>query len=151
MQRLGIETATAAVETVSRTRSAGGEIIAPPGGAVTVTAPTAGTLQAAGGGVPRAGSRVTRGQAIFSLFALQAPERNVRLESERDAAAAEAELTLADPARATAGAAPRRRRDERAGRRRGARATEGCRSQLPRQLGRAHASWATARPARVAG
>jgi len=95
VQRLGLETATAAIETVSRTRSAGGEVIAPPGGAMTVTAPTAGTLQAAGGGVPRAGSRVTRGQAIFSLFALQSPERNVRLESERDAAAAEAELTLA--------------------------------------------------------
>ena len=95
VKRLGIETATAAVETVSRTRSVGGEIIAPPGGSVTVTAPAAGTLQNAGGGVPRAGSRVTRGQAIFSLFAIHSPERNVRLEAERDAAAAEAELTVA--------------------------------------------------------
>ena len=92
--RLGIETATAAVETVSRTRSVGGEIIAPPGGAVTVTAPTAGTLQAAGGGLPRPGSRVTRGQPIFSLFAIQPPDRNLDVESERDAATAEAELTL---------------------------------------------------------
>ena len=77
MKRLGIETATAAVETVSRTRSVGGEIIAPPGGAVTVTAPAAGTLQAAGGGVPSPGRRVTRGQAIFSLFAIQPPDRDL--------------------------------------------------------------------------
>ena len=47
--RLGIETATTAIESVSRTRSVGGEVIAPPGGAVTVTAPMAGTLQARGG------------------------------------------------------------------------------------------------------
>ncbi|MGH9886831.1 MAG: efflux RND transporter periplasmic adaptor subunit, partial [bacterium] len=67
----------------------------PPGGTVTVTAPAAGMLQAPGGGVPRAGARVTRGPAIFSLFTLQPPDRNVRLEADRDAAAAEAELTMA--------------------------------------------------------
>ena len=94
-KRLGIETAVAAVETVSRTRSVGGEIIAPPGGSVTVTAPAAGTLQAAGGSVPRPGSRVGRGQAIFSLFTIQPPDRNLEVESARDAAAAAAELTVA--------------------------------------------------------
>jgi RND family efflux transporter MFP subunit len=95
VKRLGIETATAAIETVSRTRSVGGEIIAPPGGAVTVTAPAAGTLQAAGGGAPHPGSRVGRGQAIFSLFTIQPPDRNLEVESARDAAAADAELTVA--------------------------------------------------------
>lgn len=94
VKRLGIETATAAVETVSRTRSVGGEIISPPGGSVTVTAPAAGLLQAAGG-VPRPGAHVARGQPIFALFAIQPPERNLDLETGRDAAAAEAELTLA--------------------------------------------------------
>jgi cobalt-zinc-cadmium efflux system membrane fusion protein len=93
--RLGIETATTAVETISRTRSVGGEVIAPPGGAVSVTAPAAGMLQAAGGAVPRAGTRVTRGQPIFSLFAIQPPDRDLDVESTRDAATAEAELTLA--------------------------------------------------------
>lgn len=95
VSRLGIETATSAIETVSRTRSVGGEVIAPPGGAVTVTAPAAGTLQAAGGSTPLPGSRVARGQAIFSLFAIQPPERDLGVESTRDAATAEAELTLA--------------------------------------------------------
>ena len=46
--RLGIETATTAVETVSRTRSVGGEVITPPGGSVVVTAPAAGMLQRCG-------------------------------------------------------------------------------------------------------
>ena len=94
VKRLGIETAIAAVETVSRTRSVGGEIISPPGGAIVITAPAAGTLQAAGGGAPRPGARVTRGQAIFSLFAIQPPDRNLDVESARDAATADAELTL---------------------------------------------------------
>lgn len=94
VKRLGIETVTAAVETVSRTRSVGGEIISPPGGSVTVTAPAAGLLQAAGGGVPRPGAHVTRGQPIFSLFVLAPPERNLDLESRRDAGTAEAELTV---------------------------------------------------------
>jgi RND family efflux transporter MFP subunit len=95
VKRLGIETGKTAQETVSRLRSAGGEVMAPPGGAVTVTAPAAGTLQATEGGVPRPGSRVERGQAIFTLFAVQPPDRNVRLEADRDLAGAEAELTMA--------------------------------------------------------
>lgn len=95
VSRLGIQTVTTAVESVSRTRSVGGEIVAPPGGAVAVSAPTAGTLQAAGGGVPRAGARVTRGQAIFALFAVQPPDRNLGVDAARDVATAEAELALA--------------------------------------------------------
>lgn len=94
VQRLGIATATAAVESVSRTRSVGGEVMAPPGGAITVTAPASGTLQASGAGVPRPGSRVSRGQAIFSLFPIQPSDRNLDVESTRDASAAEAELTV---------------------------------------------------------
>ena len=95
VSRLGIETATSAVESVSRTRSAGGEVIAPPGGDVTVTAPAAGTLQVAGDAAPVPGSRVARGQTIFLLFAIQPPERDLDAESRRDAATAEAELTVA--------------------------------------------------------
>lgn len=95
VRRLGIETSTTAVESVSRTRNVGGEIIAPPGGAVTVTAPAAGLLQAAGSGAPRPGARVGRGQPMFALFAIQPPDRDLGVETTRDAAAAEAELTLA--------------------------------------------------------
>lgn len=92
--RLGIQTVTTAIETVTRTRSIGGEIMAPPGGAMIVSAPTPGTLQAAGGG-PRAGTRVTRGQVIFTLYAIQPPDRNLDVETSRDVAAANAELVLA--------------------------------------------------------
>ena len=94
VQRLGIETAITAIETVSRTRSVGGEVIAPPGGSVTVTAPAAGLLQGAGGGTPRPGARVTRGQPIFSLFAIQPPDRDLDVESTRDAATAASEVLL---------------------------------------------------------
>jgi membrane fusion protein, heavy metal efflux system len=94
VKRLGIETTSSAVETMSRTRSVGGEVMARPGGSVTVTAPAAGTLKAADGNVLQPGSRVTRGQAIFVLYAIQPPDRNVRLEAERDAASADAEVTL---------------------------------------------------------
>lgn len=93
--RLGIQTATTAVEAVSRTRSVGGEIMAPPGGSVIVSAPTAGTLQAAGGSAPRAGSRVTRGQTLFTLYAIQPPDRNLDVEVSRELTTAEAELALA--------------------------------------------------------
>ena len=94
VKRLGITTATSAVETVSRSRNAGGEIIVPPGGAVTVTAPFAGTLQSSGP-VPAPGSRVSRGQTIFALFPSQPADRDVQLEAQRSAAGADAELTLA--------------------------------------------------------
>lgn len=90
--RLGIQTETTAVETVTRTRSIGGEIMAPPGGAVIVSAPTAGTLQAAT--ALRAGTRVSRGQVIFTLYAIQPPDRNLDVEASRDVATAEAELVL---------------------------------------------------------
>jgi RND family efflux transporter MFP subunit len=95
VKRLGITTATSAVEAVSRSRTAGGEVIVPPGGAVTVTAPVSGTLQAGGGGVPAVGSQVTRGQAIFSLYPIEPADRDVHLEADRTAASAEAELVLA--------------------------------------------------------
>jgi len=92
--RLGIQTVTTAIETVTRTRSIGGEIMAPPGGAVVVSAPTAGTLQSATV-APRAGARVTRGQVIFMLYAMQPSDRSLGVESSRDVATADAELVLA--------------------------------------------------------
>ena len=45
--------------------------------------------------MPRAGARVTRGQVIFTLFAIQPPDRDLDVEAARDAATAEAELMLA--------------------------------------------------------
>ena len=90
-KRLGIEIATVAVESVARTRTVGGEVVVPPGRSVTVSAPTAGTIQSSGT-VPRGGTRVERGQTLFRLFPLQPAERDVRIEADREVAAAAAEL-----------------------------------------------------------
>jgi len=93
-KRLGIATATAQVESIVRTRVVGGEVVIPPGRSVTVNAPMAGTVQAST--VPRGGMRVQRGQALFTLFPLQAGERDLRIEADRAAAAAAAELQAAE-------------------------------------------------------
>ena len=66
--RLAIATAAVEEREVQQVRAVGGEVVAPPGRAATVTAPLAGTVLApAGGGVPAAGARVARGQPILRL------------------------------------------------------------------------------------
>jgi RND family efflux transporter MFP subunit len=66
--RLAIETAVVEERELPQVRAVGGEVVAPPGRAVTVAAPLAGTVLApAGGGVPTAGARVAKGQAILRL------------------------------------------------------------------------------------
>ncbi|MGH9173640.1 MAG: efflux RND transporter periplasmic adaptor subunit [Vicinamibacterales bacterium] len=95
-QRLGIATATAAVETISRTRTVGGEVVVPPGRSVTVSAPMAGTVRAQAGSAPHGGTRVERGQALFTLFPLQAGERDMRIDADRELAAATAQLQAVD-------------------------------------------------------
>jgi RND family efflux transporter MFP subunit len=87
--RLGVEAVEAKVERVSEVRTLGGEIVVPEGRAIAVTAPVAGTLVAVGDA--RAGSRVTRGQAIFRLVPLVADERNQRIEAERTVTEAQAQ------------------------------------------------------------
>lgn len=88
VKRLGVETAEARVEKVSDVRTLGGEIVVPEGRLMAVTAPVAGTLAAVGDA--RAGSRVTRGQVLFTLVPLVAAERNQAIEVERAAAEAQA-------------------------------------------------------------
>ena len=129
VKRLGIETATTAIETVSRTRSVGGEIIAPPGGAVTVTAPAAGTLQAAGGGTPRPGTRVHARPADLRALRHSAagPQSRCRICAGRGDRRSRADA--GDAACAAARAAAGRRSGERTSGGRSARATEGRRSQ----------------------
>ena len=66
--RLAIETAAVEEREVQQVRAVGGEVVAPPGRAATVTAPLAGTVLApAGGEVPAPGARVARGQPILRL------------------------------------------------------------------------------------
>jgi len=66
--RLAIATAAVEERELQQVRAVGGEVVAPPGRAVTVTAPLAGTVLApASGAVPAAGASVSRGQAILRL------------------------------------------------------------------------------------
>ncbi len=94
-RRLAVETVTATIEAVLRTRTVGGEVIAPAGKHVVVTAPLAGTPR---GQAWTAGTRVSQGQTIFTIFPLQdlPPERDFSIEAQREMAAASAELKAAE-------------------------------------------------------
>ena len=92
--RLGIETVEVESTTVGATRELGGEIVVPPGQALTITAPVAGTVLApASGAVPGPGTHVARGATILRLVALP-PDRDL-LRTQQDLAAAEARLKQA--------------------------------------------------------
>ncbi len=80
--RLGIETARVEQRGVTRSRTLGGDVIAPGGAQSTVTAPFAGTLEAADGPV-RIGSTVKKGATVVRLVPLAPAERDVRIEAER--------------------------------------------------------------------
>jgi RND family efflux transporter MFP subunit len=80
--RLGIEVAKVERQTVPHVRSVGGEVMAPPGRALPVTAPIAGTLlPPSEGPVPGAGERVRRGQTLFRLAPL--PPADLALQRDR--------------------------------------------------------------------
>jgi len=100
-QRLGIATAAVEYKKVERTRSWAGEVILPPGSAITVAAPVPGRL-AAEGSVPAPGERLRQGQPVFQLQPLLALERDltVTLDAEVAAAATRLEAAQARAARA---------------------------------------------------
>jgi RND family efflux transporter MFP subunit len=70
-QRIGIELGAVEERALQRRRSFGGELMAPPGSEVSVTAPRAGMIVAPEGGrIPGAGARVSAGQGLLRLVAL---------------------------------------------------------------------------------
>lgn len=81
-KRLGIVTVAAEQRQVARTRNLGGEIEAPSGNAIVITAPSAGLLSAPGG-MPVAGASVTKGQVLFRLVPLNASERDTTVVSQQ--------------------------------------------------------------------
>jgi membrane fusion protein, heavy metal efflux system len=81
-QRLGIVTVAVERKPVAGTRTLGGEIEAPSGNAVVITAPSAGLLQAPNG-MPVAGAPVTKGQLLFRLVPLSASERDAPVVSQQ--------------------------------------------------------------------
>jgi RND family efflux transporter MFP subunit len=83
-QRLGIELAAVEQQEVQRRRTLGGEVVIPPGQTVIVSAPFAGVLSPPEGGeVPKPGSTLAAGQAIFRFAPLLTPERDVLTPADR--------------------------------------------------------------------
>ncbi|MEK6325450.1 MAG: efflux RND transporter periplasmic adaptor subunit [Acidobacteriota bacterium] len=83
--RLGIRTAPVEFTSVTRTRTFGGEVVLPPDSTIVVSAPMAGTILAgASGSAPVAGMMLRKGQAVFRLLPLLAPERDARSLAEKE-------------------------------------------------------------------
>jgi membrane fusion protein, heavy metal efflux system len=73
-KRLGIATAPVERKSFSDTRTIGGEVVTPAGQSTAITAPVAGTLQAAAT-PPVPGGRVAQGQVLFRLLPVATSER----------------------------------------------------------------------------
>jgi RND family efflux transporter MFP subunit len=70
--------------TLPRRRTLGGEVIVPPGKAIVVAAPFAGTLLAPEGkDPPQAGQRLTTAQEVFSFVPMPTPAESVQMASAR--------------------------------------------------------------------
>ena len=93
-ERLGIATAPVAIERVAQTRNFAGEIVLPPDRTISVAAPVNGTL-AASGAPPAVGMLVRKGQPLFRLTPLLPPERDLRVQLERDIANAQTKVDAA--------------------------------------------------------
>lgn len=98
-KNLRIVTVKAERKPVSRVRTYGGEVIVPPGQAVTVASPLSGTvLPPSKGEPPRPGSAVKKGQEVFRLQPILSPEAQATLATTRVEAQGQvdqAEKTLA--------------------------------------------------------
>ncbi len=94
-KRLGIVTVAAEYRAVPRMQSFGGEVISPPGRVLVVTAPFAGTVVAPEGGVPLVGASLRKDQPVLRLLPLAASGGDLRVEADRELAAAEARAEAA--------------------------------------------------------
>lgn len=86
-KRLGIELASIEMRAVAETRTLAGEVVLPPDRVTTVAAPISGTLAAEGAPLA-AGALVRKGQILYRLTPFLAPERDLRLQLERETASA---------------------------------------------------------------
>jgi RND family efflux transporter MFP subunit len=92
-QRLGVTTAPVTIERVAQTRVFAGEIMLPPDRTISVSAPAPGTLSS--DAPPSVGMFARKGQAVFRLTPLLAPERDLRAQIERDAGNAQTRVDAA--------------------------------------------------------
>lgn len=81
--RLRLKTAPIESKDVIRTRLIGGEVVIPPGRALIVAAPIAGTLYAPPDGLPSPGMPVKKGQIIFNLVPLLSAEARTTFATTR--------------------------------------------------------------------
>lgn len=91
--RLGITLASVERRTMPGARRLPGEVIAPPGRTVTITAPVPGLVLAADG-LPRPGATVERGQALARLIPLAAVDRDLRAQAQSRVTGAQARLLV---------------------------------------------------------
>ena len=87
-ERLGIRIAQVSLQKITRTRSFGADVVLPPDCRTVVTAPMGGTLME-GQKAPAAGTVVRKGQPVYRLLPNVAPERDLRLQMEREVSAAQ--------------------------------------------------------------
>jgi membrane fusion protein, heavy metal efflux system len=93
-KRLAITVAPVERRAVPGGRLVAGEVVVPPGGSIEVMAPVAGTLVASDA-PPTAGRSVAQGDVLFRLVPLQAGIGDLRINAERDLAAARAAYEVA--------------------------------------------------------
>lgn len=92
-KRLAITVAPVERRAVANGRLVAGEVVVPPGGAIDVTAPVAGTLA---GSPLVAGRAIRQGEPLMRIVPLQAGTADVRINAERDAVSARAALEAAE-------------------------------------------------------
>ncbi len=100
-RRLGIKTVALERKQVIATRLLGGTVMALPGAQITLAAPLTGTLQSLSKDAPlRVGASVRKGQPLFALAPLLAPEvranlANLRTDAEAELQRSKAQLEVA--------------------------------------------------------
>jgi RND family efflux transporter MFP subunit len=82
-ERLKLEIGTVKESHLRRARTFGGDVTIPPGHTILVAAPLNGTLKAPSTGVPRAGSMVKKGDAVFQLLPLLSPDARTTFAAAR--------------------------------------------------------------------
>jgi membrane fusion protein, heavy metal efflux system len=91
---LGIERGEISAQPSPRTRRVAGTVVVPPGAALTVAAPVAGSLRA-GDRPLRVGAEVERGDVLLRLVPLAPVDRDLRAQSRRQSDASKARLAVA--------------------------------------------------------
>jgi RND family efflux transporter MFP subunit len=94
-ERLGIRTVQVEFGPAPRSETLAGEVVVPPGQALVLSAPVAGTLQPADNRALQAGARVERGRALFRLMPLLPVQRDLTVTAEAELASARTSLEAA--------------------------------------------------------